>query len=91
VAGGYRALLARDGKLKPPLHVFDLERFAPSLQPPEGAHITVVAGAVQRLTPYADPTARSPIVPITHPVNVNAHNPLPSVFAHGTDAGVCCI
>jgi len=76
VAGGYRALLARDGKLKPALHVFDLERFAPSLQPPEGAHITVVAGAVQRLTPYADPTARSPIVPVTHPVNVNRTQPV---------------
>ena len=76
VTGGYRALFARDGKLVPVLHVFDLERFAPSLMPPEGAHIAVAAGAVQRLTPYADPTARSPVVPVTHPVNAYRRKPV---------------
>jgi hypothetical protein len=76
VRTGYRALFARDGTLKPPLHVFDLERFAPTLKPPAGAHITAAAGAVERLTPYADPTERTSVVSITHPVNVNRTKPV---------------
>jgi hypothetical protein len=76
VRNGYRALFARDGTLDPPLHVFDLERFAPTLRPPAGAHITAAAGAVWRLTPYADPTARTRVVPITRPTNVNRAKPV---------------
>lgn len=57
VDGRYRAYRARDGTLVPELQVFDLEYFGTPLRPPRGAHITIAAGAVSRLTPYVDPDA----------------------------------
>ena len=58
VNGRYRAFRARDGRVVPELWVFDLEYFVPS-RPPKGAHITIAAGAVRRLTPYREPDAES--------------------------------
>ena len=52
----------------PELQIFDLERFAVPLRPPKGAHITVAAGAVARLTPFADPTAGTQVVRLTDAV-----------------------
>ena len=76
VSGRYRALLARDGNLAPALQVFDLERFSPSLRPPEGSHVTVAAGAVWRLTPYARPDETLKGSAVSHPVNVNRSKPV---------------
>ena len=61
VNGRYRAFRARDGRVVPELWVFDLEYFVPS-RPPKGAHITIAAGAVRRLTPYREPDAESRVV-----------------------------
>ena len=68
ISGRYRALFARDGKLVPALHVFDLEFFLASERPPKGAHVTAAAGAVRRLTPYAEPTERTRVVSLSTPI-----------------------
>jgi hypothetical protein len=68
VDGRYPAYFARDGTLVPALHVFDLEYFVATLAPPRGAHLTVAAGAVERLTPYADPTDASDVHPLSDSV-----------------------
>jgi hypothetical protein len=64
VTGRYRAYRARDGGPAPEFQVFDLEYFVPS-RPPKGAHITVAAGAVSRLTPYTDPKAATNVVQLS--------------------------
>jgi hypothetical protein len=76
VDGRYRAQFARDGKLVPAAHVFNLEYFVASEKPPKGAHVASAAGAVRRLTPYADPTGRSRAVPLSTPVDVNRRKPV---------------
>ena len=76
VSGNYRAFLARDAERTQlsRLHVFDLEYFGSPLHPPNGAHITIAAGAVSRLTSFADPTSASPVVALTGAVRKRARS-----------------
>ena len=76
VNGRYRAFFATDGRLEPRTHIFNLEFFVASEPPPKGAHVAVAAGAVWRLTPYLDPSARTRAVPLSTPVDVNRTRPV---------------
>jgi len=79
VTGNYDAAKGSD-RAGPVFHVFNLEHFVPS-RPPKGAHITVAAGAVWRLTPYADPDRRSRSVQLTEKVR-RASRTRPVSFGH---------
>jgi hypothetical protein len=53
VGGAYLSYLSDEG----PFALFDLERGLPGHAPPRGAHITIVAGDVERIDPFEHPTA----------------------------------
>lgn len=53
VGGPYRSYVSDGG----PFALFDLERGLPGQAPPRGAHITVVAGDVERIDPFEHPNA----------------------------------
>ena len=80
VTGNYDASKAGD-RAGPEFHVFDLEHFVPS-RPPKGAHITVAAGAVWRLTPYADPDRSSRAVQLSENIRRASSRTSPVSFGH---------
>ena len=74
VAGSYRAYRTRDGHVEPELQIFDLERYSQPLRPPTGAHITVAAGAVWRLTPFRDPDQASTVMRLSDAIRERARS-----------------